>query len=275
MVIVWTDEEIKNNVADNSDGAAVMPEYSLLRKRLETFKPWKYNGYYKPEDMAEAGFIFCGINDNVQCHFCGVILYNWPDDVPQQSIPLDEHLAFSPNCEYAQLKRDNPNSLRQIWDIAAVQAVKSLFYSEHIIEKAYKQLNAQDILNPNAAILLTKVLELDAIECNSSIKENTDHNMYTGTVEKYEKRTTWNTKNTKHVQVDIKKKYKTKQLLVQLSSENKLLKEKNTCRLCPKRANVVFLPCGCISVCVDCTKKRKDCATCMTLIRGVVKTYLV
>ena len=251
-----------------------------MTKRLQTFKSWRYSHQCTPIDLAEAAFYYYGVNDEVQCFVCGGILYNWTG-----GLPLKEHLRWLPNCKFAQLKRDNPGLLVEIWDNPAVMALQDQFYSDNIIEKAFKKLIAQDILNPDAGELLSEVLELEAIEWNSNIDndDSDEEDLYGcgSTAEEQEKTeettplTVIELQNATYKKIDIKERYKIVEKIVQLKKENKLLKREITCRLCPQKANAVFLPCGHLCVCLDCKLKRKDCAKCRTLVRGVVKVYFV
>lgn len=259
-----------------------------MTKRLRSFKPWTISCEYIPESLAEAGFIYWGVDDEVQCFVCGVILHNWP----KQLSVLGEHIHWSPNCRYAQLKRHDPQSLIEIWDIPAVMAIQDQFYSKQIIEKAFNELKIEGVSNPDAGKLMSKVLELDAVQSNIGISDD-EEDIYGCTVEgqkyiplvdaieehKTEKKVTIPStviklQCEKYVKIDLKKKHETMAKIAQLTEENKVLKERITCKLCPAQLNTVFLPCGHTVVCMDCTKKRKYCVKCMTLIRGIVKVYL-
>lgn len=247
-------------------GTAKLPDYALLTKRLNTFVNWKHGVQYTPFDLADTGFIYWGINDEVQCFACGGILHNWTG-----GRPLKEHLRWFPNCKYAQLKRDNPNVLVEIWDNPAVMAILEQDYSKHIIEKAFNDLILQGNSNPDAGILMSKVLELDTIEWNY----DSDENIYGCTAKEEEEIIPLTVNELENKKIDIKKNYEDIKFFIEVKKENKILKERATCRLCPQKANSVFLPCGHLVVCLDCTKKRKDCIKCRTLIRGIVKVYLV
>jgi hypothetical protein len=271
---------------DNRHEEAKFPKYSLMTKRLETFKSWKFNCQYTPEDMANGGFIYWGVNDEVQCYDCGIILHSWPEQV---SI-LAAHLKLSTNCRYANLKKENPESLIQLWDNPAVMAIQDQLYSNEIIEKAFYDLNAKGIINPDAETLMSKVLELDdtrlkvGTDGEEEEKEKEEHNLYGYNGDKKTQKiketisiplTVVKSQDDKYDKVDLKKHYEHMEKIAKLKQENKILKEQTTCKLCSQPANTVFLPCGHVSVCINCTKKLPRCATCRTLIRGIVKIYLV
>lgn len=61
----------------------------------------------------------------------------------------------------------------------------------------------------------------------------------------------------------------------QLMMENSKLKEARTCKVCmDKEVNTVFLPCGHLICCSECSPQVRKCPLCRTFIRGTVKTYL-
>ncbi|XP_064643432.1 baculoviral IAP repeat-containing protein 3-like [Lineus longissimus] len=60
-----------------------------------------------------------------------------------------------------------------------------------------------------------------------------------------------------------------------LKTENRELKERMMCKICfDMEANVVFLPCGHLVVCEQCSRRVRECPLCRRPISGVVKTYL-
>jgi len=60
-----------------------------------------------------------------------------------------------------------------------------------------------------------------------------------------------------------------------LMEENRRLHEAKTCKVCmDKDVNTVFLPCGHLVSCDQCSPKLRDCPVCRTYIRGTVRTFL-
>jgi rubrerythrin len=61
----------------------------------------------------------------------------------------------------------------------------------------------------------------------------------------------------------------------ELLLENRRLMEVRTCKVCMDRdVDTVFLPCGHLVACQECSPKLKNCPICRTFIRGTVKTFL-
>ncbi len=56
---------------------------------------------------------------------------------------------------------------------------------------------------------------------------------------------------------------------------NRQLKESSVCKVClDEAANIVFLPCGHLVVCVTCSPALERCPVCRKHIRGTVRVYL-
>ncbi|KAE8635934.1 hypothetical protein XENTR_v10002790 [Xenopus tropicalis] len=64
--------------------------------RLDSFKKWPENAHANPTSLAEAGFYYTGITDNVKCFTCGVCIHSFEpgDDL------YTEHKKFSPACAF-------------------------------------------------------------------------------------------------------------------------------------------------------------------------------
>jgi hypothetical protein len=61
----------------------------------------------------------------------------------------------------------------------------------------------------------------------------------------------------------------------QVLSENRQLREARTCKVCMDRdVDTVFLPCGHLVCCSNCSPELRNCAVCRSLIRGTVRIFL-
>ena len=68
-----------------------------VEARLRTFRGWT-SPHVQPAHLAEAGFVYMGTDDAVQCHECEGLLRNWePGDRC-----WDEHARHYPACLYVQ-----------------------------------------------------------------------------------------------------------------------------------------------------------------------------
>lgn len=63
--------------------------------------------------------------------------------------------------------------------------------------------------------------------------------------------------------------------VVSLEEENRLLKEARLCKICmDNEVGIVFLPCGHLTVCVNCAPNLTDCPVCRSAIKATVRTFL-
>lgn len=68
-------------------------DLKIIENRLQTYSNWPLD-FITPEQLAQAGFYYLNIADQVKCAFCGGIIGQW--EVNDQ--PLLEHRKFFPDC---------------------------------------------------------------------------------------------------------------------------------------------------------------------------------
>ena len=88
----------------NTKGLPRCTEFIPFKRRLQSFSSWWWPSakiHQKPQDLAEAGFFYCGISDNVRCFYCGNGLRNWEEN----DIPWNEHAFWYPECKYVLIKK--------------------------------------------------------------------------------------------------------------------------------------------------------------------------
>ncbi|XP_070534855.1 baculoviral IAP repeat-containing protein 7-like [Ptychodera flava] len=85
-------------------GPSAHSEYKEVKRRLSTYHTWPANANARPDALAQAGFFYTGIGDNVKCFHCDGGLRNWePTDEPWA-----EHAKWFPRCKYLLKKRGQP-----------------------------------------------------------------------------------------------------------------------------------------------------------------------
>ncbi|KAK3585624.1 hypothetical protein CHS0354_004541 [Potamilus streckersoni] len=77
------------------------PEYAPLSSRVNSYTGWPARLDQTPQQMAEAGFYYAGINDYTRCFQCGGGLRNWESG----DNPWIEHARWYPQCAYVLGKR--------------------------------------------------------------------------------------------------------------------------------------------------------------------------
>lgn len=75
------------------------PKYSSLDARLRTFLNWPRSEIQRSDILAQAGFHYQGVDDQVRCFHCNGGLRDWlaNDD------PWYEHARWFPKCQFVQL----------------------------------------------------------------------------------------------------------------------------------------------------------------------------
>ena len=66
------------------------------KERFKTFKTWSSYLPVNSVKLAEAGFYYTGVSDEVQCFTCGISINQWvAGDCPWQN-----HYSKNPECNY-------------------------------------------------------------------------------------------------------------------------------------------------------------------------------
>jgi baculoviral IAP repeat-containing protein 2/3 len=82
--------ETRNTTAETVPSS----DLRILETRLRTFENrWPLN-WLAPLQLAQAGFFYFNIGDQVKCAFCGGIIGQWEIN----DLPLEEHRKFFPDC---------------------------------------------------------------------------------------------------------------------------------------------------------------------------------
>lgn len=68
-------------------------DLKIIENRLSTYSEWPLD-FITPEQLAQAGFYYLNIADQVKCAFCGGIIGQWE----RNDQPLQEHRKFFPDC---------------------------------------------------------------------------------------------------------------------------------------------------------------------------------
>lgn len=75
------------------------PEYAIETARLRSFQEWPRNLKQRPEQLAEAGFFYCGVGDRVRCFSCGGGLKDWDNN----DEPWEQHALWLSHCRFVKL----------------------------------------------------------------------------------------------------------------------------------------------------------------------------
>lgn len=101
-------------------GALPVTDLKIHENRLRTYSNWPLN-FIAPESLAQAGFYYLNVADQVKCAFCGGIIGQWETN----DQPLQEHRKFFPDCP---IVRQDEIQQEEI-GIQSVRTAKSPEYS--------------------------------------------------------------------------------------------------------------------------------------------------
>ena len=74
-------------------------QYATLESRTRTFDKWNHSHVQHPDRLAQAGFYFLGLADEVRCFYCDGGLRFWQ----REDDPWFEHARCFPKCQFVQL----------------------------------------------------------------------------------------------------------------------------------------------------------------------------
>jgi len=75
------------------------PQYATLEARLRTFREWPPALRQQPKELADAGFYYIGLSDQVKCFYCDGGLRNWQSE----DVPWVEHARWFSRCVFVRL----------------------------------------------------------------------------------------------------------------------------------------------------------------------------
>ncbi len=75
------------------------PKYSTCEARLRSFRDWPPALRQRPQQLAEAGFFYMGLSDQVKCFSCDGGLRNWQSE----DEPWTEHARWFSRCNFVRL----------------------------------------------------------------------------------------------------------------------------------------------------------------------------
>uniref|UniRef100_A0A2I3RUU0 NLR family apoptosis inhibitory protein n=1 Tax=Pan troglodytes TaxID=9598 RepID=A0A2I3RUU0_PANTR len=114
--------------------------YQEEEARLASFRNWPfYVQGISPCVLSEAGFVFTGKQDTVQCFSCGGCLGNWEEG----DDPWKEHAKWFPKCEFLRSKKSSEEitqyiqSYKGFVDITGEHFVNSWVHRELPMASAY------------------------------------------------------------------------------------------------------------------------------------------
>ncbi|XP_061192111.1 baculoviral IAP repeat-containing protein 2-like [Saccostrea echinata] len=313
------------------------PSYAVVATRVSSFKDWPSCMTQKPRDLALAGFLYAGYGDYTRCFFCGGGLRNWePEDDPwieharwfpkcaflrqnkgdefvalvqieheeQEKLEEMETTGNAPSFQSnnptiaSSLSNSGHTNVSNIYDLASVQSVLDMGYSQQVVKEAFDVLNfskhkdditGEDLMNiilsneESSTGLdtspLTQNTKPDTRETSESVPSVSQNVIESGSPkpgsnlgssenvsEVYKRLLNSKSDQEEHSFSDTKS----------LIEENRKLKDLRLCKICLENdASIAMLPCGHLCCCPDCAPAMRKCPICRQFVKGTVRTWLV
>ncbi|KAM4886376.1 E3 ubiquitin-protein ligase XIAP isoform 4-T11 [Sylvia borin] len=243
-------------VVDMSDSLyPKTPAMCSEETRVKSFHNWPLNGQLTPQELANAGFYYTGVGDQVACFCCGGKLKNWePSDRA-----WSEHKRHFPKCLFV-LGRDVGNVSSE--SIPAELGISDLNNAQHprnpSMAKYGKRL--QTFLSWIYPVDKEQLAEagfysvMGTTLCVSIVVED----CRTG-------------RKMKTLGINMPSGF------LDISTEEKLrrLQEEKLCKICmAKDVSVVFIPCGHLVACKECAQFLNECPLCRSDIMKIQEVFM-
>lgn len=213
--------------------------------------------------LAEAGFFYAGHKDFVRCFSCGVLIKNWKHGQD----PLTEHMRKSSSCDFLEQPRIHEHhderasvhstSNENVDRLAAdIQSVLNLGYNMDSIQRAYQFCHETNsgLRSVDINQLTNRLLDLTVVDhiAEESTQQRQDVNVPDQSMEE-----------------------RTPSYIQRIEQEVRQLRETLMCKICmDTSANVVIMPCGHFTSCLQCTSALTNCPQCRVGITSRIKVFL-
>ncbi|KAM4886375.1 E3 ubiquitin-protein ligase XIAP isoform 3-T10 [Sylvia borin] len=282
-------------VVDMSDSLyPKTPAMCSEETRVKSFHNWPLNGQLTPQELANAGFYYTGVGDQVACFCCGGKLKNWePSDRA-----WSEHKRHFPKCLFV-LGRDVGNVSSE--SIPAELGISDLNNAQHprnpSMAKYGKRL--QTFLSWIYPVDKEQLAEAGfysvgngdhvvCFHCGGGLqdwKENEDpwdqHAKWFPGCRFVTKEKGIEFINNVHLRDGCRdsttEAAEGTVLPKDISTEEKLrrLQEEKLCKICmAKDVSVVFIPCGHLVACKECAQFLNECPLCRSDIMKIQEVFM-
>lgn len=267
--------------------------YSSLRKRLESFNcVLPHTFVHSIYELAKGGFFYAGYEDCVRCFYCGVGVKRW---APGDDIYL-EHQRLRPNCHFLILQMRAMGAIRR-FATNPVSANQPQMFSSHSndleaqqapISQASAQTSGSNPDMPkelgaacayshglNQIVVPPKVVTAYPVTRMIYNKSN-PNKLDVGAAQRSDMTEVNTTIGNFNANANAEQKIldKSQFQVTMLQTENAILERPLTCKVCNSApVKELYLPCGHLDSCTECTQNLDNCPTCCARIRATVKIY--
>lgn len=213
--------------------------YATVEARIRTFKEWPPALPQRPRELAEAGFYYIGLSDQVKCFYCDGGLRNWQEE----DLPWTEHARWFSGCVFVRLVKGDEFVTRAREERPTDKTVVTTH------DKSSEEEGEEEEVQ---------------VANNEEEEEN-----------KKDDKEPAKPSSEKSASPCLSPTTASPPPESSLQDENQRLKEQKTCKIClDDDVAVVFLPCGHLCACVSCAPSLRQCPVCRTKIQGTVRTYM-
>ncbi|KAK0042871.1 E3 ubiquitin-protein ligase XIAP [Biomphalaria pfeifferi] len=241
-------------------GRPKFPQYTTKESRAKTFTNWPDLSYADKKHFVDAGFYFTGEGKTVCCFFCGGAL----GERQKWEYPWIEHAKAFPQCGYLQLRMgsDFINDVQcsnTTADTSLLASVSSYFDEPDSLlnEPSVRVLLDHGLDERLTLIAASRVKSLGGMLSSDALKETMEELCH----QESEMTATLSPQDLEEIK--------------QLKKANSSLRQLVICKLCKNNdVQVVFLPCGHLLSCVECSLNPSYCPECRSEIVGIRRIYL-
>ncbi|KAI8745591.1 E3 ubiquitin-protein ligase XIAP [Biomphalaria glabrata] len=238
------------------------PQYTKKESRTRTFPYWPASSCADKEDLVNAGFYLPADRKTTCCFFCGGVL----GKRRKGEHPWIEHAKAFPQCGYLQLRMgsDFINEVQRANKTGNTSSLVCACVSDYFDEpdSLLKESSIRVLLDHGLDDIFTLreeslIKSLGGMLSTDAIKET----MVELCHQEEETTVTLSPQDQKKIK--------------QLKKDNSSLRQLVTCKLCKNSdVQVVFLPCGDLVSCVECSLNLTDCPACSKEIIGISRIFI-
>ncbi|KAK7106987.1 E3 ubiquitin-protein ligase XIAP-like [Littorina saxatilis] len=244
-------------------------DMAMLNSRVGSFRNWPATASHTPLQLAEAGFFYAGYADCGRCFFCGGGLKNWE--------PVDnawvEHARWFAKCAYIR-QCQGQDFIDVVQELNVDRCPISL--DQVTAEINRRRADGERIQEPVVDPAVSSILELGVRpeDINSAVLR-VQREGHLVTADRL-----LDTLQAEGVLAaggaDDASSISDSELgqVEELVTENSAIREQRMCKIClDKESCIVFLPCGHLVSCAECSPALKHCPMCRQRVKGRVRAF--
>lgn len=294
LIQVRSEVDNLNELGVQKHNGPKRPDYATVESRLRSFTNWSPSLIQTPDQLAQAGFHYEGVGDQVRCFHCDGGLRHWdPEDDP-----WTEHARWFSTCAFVKLVKGQEFVTACALDNAEqTNMPKEKIQSSRKRREVTERELQEHLVNPAAIAALT--IGIDVQRVKRALKEKlqlTGHGYsqpdalveaaLNVQLEEDDGFENIRTRDAVTAAINQVVRAASAQTLppsdpdnssspLSLEEENRRLREARQCKICmDAEVGIVFLPCGHLATCVTCAPNLEDCPVCRSAIKATVRTFL-